>query len=193
MSKILKVAIIGVGGISNTHIPGWNASENAEIVAGCDIREDVLNNWGKEHKVTKLTTDPSELFSDPDIDIIDVSATLTGDGTSGDLMFDTTEIADAVTIPAGTGILQSVVAIITDNGTDASGDGANITGSWKLVITSDSTSIGSTSDAIGADASVVTVLDGICCIVNMSYVTDHGYFGVFSKENIVRKVENKAL
>ena len=38
MSKILKVAIIGVGGISNTHIPGWNASENAEIVAGCDIR-----------------------------------------------------------------------------------------------------------------------------------------------------------
>ena len=28
MSKILKVAIIGVGGISNTHIPGWNASEN---------------------------------------------------------------------------------------------------------------------------------------------------------------------
>ena len=72
MSKILKVAIIGVGGISNTHIPGWNASENAEIVAGCDIREDVLKNWGKEHKVTKLTTDPSELFSDPDIDIIDV-------------------------------------------------------------------------------------------------------------------------
>ena len=72
MSKILKVAIIGVGGISNTHIPGWNASGNAEIVAGCDIREDVLSNWGKEHKVTKLTTDPSELFSDPDIDIIDV-------------------------------------------------------------------------------------------------------------------------
>ena len=33
VSKILKVAIIGVGGISNTHIPGWNASGNAEIVA----------------------------------------------------------------------------------------------------------------------------------------------------------------
>jgi hypothetical protein len=118
------------------------------------------------------------------VEIIDISATLTGDGTSGDLMFDTTEISNALAIKGGSGILQSVVAIVTDHATDTSGTGSNITGPWKLVITSDSTSIGTVSDAVGADTSTRAVLDGICCIVDMTSVTDHGYFGVFSKQNI---------
>ena len=126
----------------------------------------------------------AEKLNKMDVDIIDITATLTTDGTSGDLMFDVTEIANAVAVNAGSGILQSVVAVISDHATDESGDGANITGDWKLVITSDSTSIGSTSDAIGGDASVVTVLDGICCVVPITYVTDHGNWGVFSKQNI---------
>tara|TARA_R100000322_G_scaffold150446_1_gene107549 strand:- start:1064 stop:1594 length:531 start_codon:yes stop_codon:yes gene_type:complete len=125
-----------------------------------------------------------EKLNKMDVDLIDISATLTSDGTSGDLMFDVTEIPYAVSVNGGAGILQSVVAIVTDNSTDASGDGANITGGFKLVITSDSTSIGSVSDAIGADTSTRAVLDGICCITDITYVTDHGYFGVFSKDNI---------
>ena len=125
-----------------------------------------------------------EKLNKMDVDIIDITATLTGDGTSGDLMFDTKEIENAVAVNGGSGILQSAVAIIADNSTDASGDGANITGGWKLVITSDSTSIGTVSDAVGADTSTRAVLDGICCIVDMTSVTDHGYFGVFSKQNI---------
>ena len=125
-----------------------------------------------------------EKLNKMDMDIIDISATLTGDGTSGDLMFDTTEIPYAVSTAGGGGMLQSVVAIVTDNSTDASGDGANITGDWKLVITSDSTSIGTVSDVVGADASTRAVLDGICAIVPITYVTDHGYFGVFSKDSI---------
>ena len=119
-----------------------------------------------------------------DVDLIDISATLTGDGTSGDLMFDTTEIANAVAVDAGSGILQSVVAIVTDNATDASGTGSNITGAWKLVITSDSTSIGSVSDDIGAETSTRAGLDGVCGIIDIASVTDHGYFGIFSKQNI---------
>ena len=132
-----------------------------------------LHNYTVQEKLNKM-----------DVDIIDITATLTGDGTSGDLMFDTKEIENAVAVNGGSGILQSAVAIIADNSTDASGDGANITGGWKLVITSDSTSIGTVSDAVGADTSTRAVLDGICCIVDMTSVTDHGYFGVFSKQNI---------
>ena len=132
-----------------------------------------LHNYSVQEKLNKM-----------DVDLIDITATLTGDGTSGDLMFDTKEIEDAVAVDGGSGILQSVVAIVTDNSTDASGDGANITGSFKLVITSDATSIGTVSDDIGADTSTRAVLDGICCIVDISNVTDHGYFGVFSKQNI---------
>ena len=69
---ILKVGLVGVGGISRTHMPGWAASEEAEVVAGSDISGEALEQWGALHNVTKLTTNAAELFSDPDIDIIDL-------------------------------------------------------------------------------------------------------------------------
>ena len=119
-----------------------------------------------------------------DVDIIDISATLTGDGTSGDLMFDTTEIANCVAINGGTALLHSVVAIVTNHATDTSGAGSSTTGGFKLVITSDSTSIGTVSDVIGADTSTRAVLDGIATIVGVSDNVDHGYFGVLTKSNI---------
>jgi len=68
----VKVGIIGVGGIAGTHVPGWLASEHAELIGGSDISDDVLQSWGREHNVSKLTTDAQELINDPDIDIIDV-------------------------------------------------------------------------------------------------------------------------
>jgi len=68
----LKVGVIGIGGIAHTHLPGWQASSNAEIVAGCDIREDVLSNWGREHGVEKLCNNPGDIFGDADIDIVDI-------------------------------------------------------------------------------------------------------------------------
>ena len=46
MADKLKVGIVGVGGIARTHIPGWQASEHAELVAGSDISEDVLKGLG---------------------------------------------------------------------------------------------------------------------------------------------------
>lgn len=74
MAEKLKVGIIGLGGIAHTHIPGWEASECAEIVAGCDINPDILPVWGEAQGVSKLTTNPWDLFEDPEIDIIDVCA-----------------------------------------------------------------------------------------------------------------------
>ncbi len=72
MSKTLKVGVIGVGGIAKTHMPGWAASQHAEVVAGSDINEAVLQDWGKQHGAKKLVKNPAELFQDKDIDIIDV-------------------------------------------------------------------------------------------------------------------------
>lgn len=72
MSDKLKVGIIGLGGIARTHMPGWVASEYAEVVAGCDINPEILPTWGGQHGVSKLTTDPLALVSDPEIDIVDV-------------------------------------------------------------------------------------------------------------------------
>ena len=72
MSSTLKVGVVGVGGIAKTHMPGWAASEHAEVVAGSDVMGDILQNWGDLHGVSTLDTDAAALFSDPDIDIIDI-------------------------------------------------------------------------------------------------------------------------
>ncbi|MBN1935197.1 MAG: Gfo/Idh/MocA family oxidoreductase, partial [Anaerolineae bacterium] len=68
----LKVGVIGVGGIARTHMPGWEASELAEVVAGADVSEAALERWGKQHSVARLETNSAALIDDPDIDIIDI-------------------------------------------------------------------------------------------------------------------------
>jgi predicted dehydrogenase len=68
----LKVGVIGVGGIAVTHMPGWQESELTEVVAGCDVSETALQQWGAKYDVAKLTTSTADLINDPDIDIIDV-------------------------------------------------------------------------------------------------------------------------
>ena len=72
MSEPFKVGVIGVGGINRTHMPGWAASEHAEVVAGSDISEEALKKWGDAHSVTQLSTKAEDLFNNPDIDIIDI-------------------------------------------------------------------------------------------------------------------------
>ena len=47
MSKI-KVGIIGVGGIAKLHVPGWRMSEHAELIAGSDINNSILEFINKE-------------------------------------------------------------------------------------------------------------------------------------------------
>ncbi len=72
MSSKLKVGVIGVGGIARVHMPGWKDSEHAEVVAGADVSDVMLNRWGAEHNVIHLTTHTEDLINDPDIDIIDI-------------------------------------------------------------------------------------------------------------------------
>ena len=70
--SILKVGVIGVGGIARTHMPGWETSPHTEVVAGSDIAEEPLQAWGERFGVERLTTNADDLINDPDIDIIDV-------------------------------------------------------------------------------------------------------------------------
>jgi predicted dehydrogenase len=72
MGKKLKVGILGLGGIANLHVGGWEISEHAELVAGCDINPGVFPRWKVKHDLTNLTTDPEELINNPELDIIDI-------------------------------------------------------------------------------------------------------------------------
>jgi predicted dehydrogenase len=68
----LKVGVIGVRGIANTHFPGWRDSAHAELVALADVDSEVLDRQGKALGIGKLYTDPYSLVSDPDLDIVDI-------------------------------------------------------------------------------------------------------------------------
>jgi predicted dehydrogenase len=64
--------MIGTGGISRTHMPGWQASEYAEVVAASDVNSTSLEAWGKTWGVERLTTEVEDIIADPKIDIVDI-------------------------------------------------------------------------------------------------------------------------
>lgn len=72
MAKILKVGVIGVGGIAGAHFPGWQESPDAELIALADPAAPVLQKVGDERGIGLLYEDPLDLIRNPDIDIIDI-------------------------------------------------------------------------------------------------------------------------
>jgi len=75
MSKKLRVAIVGCGGIANgKHMPSLSRQANAEMVAFCDIvaerAEDAKQKYGTPD--AKTYTDYKELLNDGSIDVVHV-------------------------------------------------------------------------------------------------------------------------
>ena len=65
---MLKLGLCGVGGISGAHIPAWEAMEDAELVALCDVRPGQMEKYpGKRHY-----TDVDEMFAKEQLDILDI-------------------------------------------------------------------------------------------------------------------------
>jgi predicted dehydrogenase len=72
MTKMLRVGVIGVGGIAKTHFPGWQESPHTEVVALSDLVPEALNRVADEQGVSRRYEKPDDLIADPDIDIIDI-------------------------------------------------------------------------------------------------------------------------
>lgn len=69
----LKVGVIGCGIIAKIgHLPWYNDSKEANIVALADPDEMKLKKAGKLYNVEKLYTDPNELIDDPEIDAVSI-------------------------------------------------------------------------------------------------------------------------
>lgn len=65
---MLKVGLVGVGGISSGHIRCWNAMEDANLVALCDIRQERLDLYpDKRHYL-----DFEEMLEKEELDILDI-------------------------------------------------------------------------------------------------------------------------
>ena len=65
---MLKIGLVGVGGISGAHIPAWEEMDNAELVALCDIRPERMEKYpNKRHY-----TDFDEMLNNEELDILDI-------------------------------------------------------------------------------------------------------------------------
>ena len=49
---MLKVALVGVGGISGAHISAWEAREDSELTALCDIRPKQMEKYPQKRHYT---------------------------------------------------------------------------------------------------------------------------------------------
>lgn len=68
-----KIAVIGVGGISSTHIDGYLSDPRCELYAFCDINENTLKEKGAKYGITRLFTDYNEMFKAcPELDAVSV-------------------------------------------------------------------------------------------------------------------------
>ncbi len=65
---MLKVGLVGVGGISGAHIPGWENMKEAELVAICDVRPEQMDKYTNYRKYT----DFDEMLDKEEIDILDI-------------------------------------------------------------------------------------------------------------------------
>lgn len=71
--KKLKVAVIGVGNISQCHIHAYLQNENVELYALCDIDEKILKAAGERYGITRLYTDEAAMLNElPEIDAVSV-------------------------------------------------------------------------------------------------------------------------
>ncbi|MBQ2726520.1 MAG: Gfo/Idh/MocA family oxidoreductase [Clostridia bacterium] len=68
----LRVAEVGIGGISGSHIPSWSRMEDVELVAICDIRPEKMDRF--DGKITaRKYTDFDEMLEKETFDILDIT------------------------------------------------------------------------------------------------------------------------
>ncbi len=68
----IKVGLIGAGGIANYHARAYEAMEDVELVAVCDIVEDRAREFSGRYNVPKIYTDYKELLAKEEVDAIDI-------------------------------------------------------------------------------------------------------------------------
>ena len=69
---MIKVGLIGTGGISGVHLGGYSRNPNAEIYALCDINEKNLAKRAEEYKVSRTFTDYREMLALKELDAVSV-------------------------------------------------------------------------------------------------------------------------
>ena len=71
--KKIKLAMVGVGSISKSHLEAYSKIEEIEVYAFCDINPERLKFMGEQYGITRLYTDEAQMLRElPEIDAVDV-------------------------------------------------------------------------------------------------------------------------
>jgi len=65
---MLKIGLVGCGGISGAHVPGWQALEDCEIVAVCDVRQEMMDKYPGPRQYLSF----DEMLEKEELDIVDI-------------------------------------------------------------------------------------------------------------------------
>jgi predicted dehydrogenase len=69
----LGVGVIGLG-VGERHIGGYLKTGHCRVVALCDIDDTKLREVGARNPGPRLTTDPRDIFADPEIDVVSIAS-----------------------------------------------------------------------------------------------------------------------
>ena len=68
----LRVAVVGLGTIAQTHLEAYRDSEHAQLVAVCDIDAGRAHARAEEYGLEKVFTDYRDLMDDPEVDAVSI-------------------------------------------------------------------------------------------------------------------------
>ncbi len=69
----VKVGLVGLGMVCDSHLKGYATHPDAEVVAVCDLDETRAKNVAREFGVPKIYTSYDEMLRDDDINTIDIT------------------------------------------------------------------------------------------------------------------------
>ena len=73
MSKKLKIAVVGAGGIcAGAHMPAYSHMDNVEVVALCDIKIEKAKKLAEKYGVPQVFENYEEVFDIPGLDAVDI-------------------------------------------------------------------------------------------------------------------------
>ena len=72
ISKV-KVGIVGLGLVSDSHIKAYTSHPDAEVIAVCDLDETRAKQVCEKYGIGKYYTSYDEMLKDPDINTVDIT------------------------------------------------------------------------------------------------------------------------
>jgi len=70
---VVKVGIVGLGLVSDSHIKAFRSHPHAEVIAVCDQNEKLAKSVAQKYGVPKYYSSYEEMLKDPDINTIDIA------------------------------------------------------------------------------------------------------------------------